>query len=142
MVSAEQARAARAAGAAFLVSPGATPLLLDAMAAVGLPFLPGCATASEAIALLERGIACAKLFPAEAAGGVALAGALAGPFPQLRLCPTGGIDPVSAPAYLRLPNVACVGGTWLAPEALLAAGDWSGVAALARAASELRPAVR
>lgn len=139
IVTAEQIAQARAAGARFLVSPGSTPRLLDALQASELPFLAGCATPSDAVALLERGIACAKLFPAEVVGGIAMARALAGPFPQLRLCPTGGIDATSAPGYLRLPNVACVGGTWLARGPLPAAeGDWSGVVALARAASELR----
>ncbi|HEX4805165.1 MAG TPA: bifunctional 4-hydroxy-2-oxoglutarate aldolase/2-dehydro-3-deoxy-phosphogluconate aldolase, partial [Conexibacter sp.] len=113
VTGADDARAARDAGARFLVAPGATPSLLDALAASGLPYLPGCATPSELIALQERGLHAAKLFPAEAVGGVAFAQALAGPFPRMRLCPTGGIDQDGAAAYLALPNVACVGGTWL-----------------------------
>jgi 2-dehydro-3-deoxyphosphogluconate aldolase/(4S)-4-hydroxy-2-oxoglutarate aldolase len=109
------------------------------MSASGLPFLAGCATASELVALVERGIGCAKLFPAEAVGGVATARAIGGPFPHLRLCPTGGIDAASAPEYLRLPNVACVGGTWIARGPLPTAdGDWSGVVARARSAAALR----
>jgi 2-dehydro-3-deoxyphosphogluconate aldolase/(4S)-4-hydroxy-2-oxoglutarate aldolase len=98
ITNASQVDAARAAGARFLVSPGATPALLDAMTASGLPYLAGVATPSDALALLERGITCAKLFPAAAIGGIAMAQALGGPFPHLRLCPTGGIDADSAAA--------------------------------------------
>ena len=134
VASAEQVAAAAAAGARFLVSPGQTPRLLDALEASGLPFLAGCATPSDVLALLERGIGCAKLFPAEVVGGVAMARALAGPFPQLRLCPTGGISPESAADYLALPNVACVGGSWIAA----GAPDWSVVTARARTAAALR----
>jgi 2-dehydro-3-deoxyphosphogluconate aldolase / (4S)-4-hydroxy-2-oxoglutarate aldolase len=105
----EQGEAAMDAGARFLVSPGATPALLDA----GLPLLPGAATPSEVMALLERGIAAAKFFPAAASGGVPALRALAGPFPQVRFCATGGIDATTAPGYLALPNVACVGGSWM-----------------------------
>ena len=104
-----QGEDALAAGAGFLVSPGATPALLDA----GLPLLAGVATPSDVMALLERGITAAKFFPAEASGGVAALRAFAGPFPQVRFCPTGGIDAAKAPAYLALPNVACVGGSWM-----------------------------
>jgi 2-dehydro-3-deoxyphosphogluconate aldolase/(4S)-4-hydroxy-2-oxoglutarate aldolase len=137
LTSAQQVADARAAGASFLVSPGATPRLLDAFEASGLPFLAGCATPSDVLALVERGIGCAKLFPAGAAGGLALARALAGPFPDVRLCPTGGIDLASAPDWLALPNVACVGGTWIARHPL-PEDDWSGVVANARAAAALR----
>jgi 2-dehydro-3-deoxyphosphogluconate aldolase/(4S)-4-hydroxy-2-oxoglutarate aldolase len=108
-----QIEEALAAGARFLVSPGATPALLDAMQASGVPFLPGAATASEIVALIERGIFHAKLFPAEVVGGVRALQAFAGPFPQMRFCPTGGIDAAKAPSYLALPNVACVGGSWM-----------------------------
>ena len=104
---------ALAAGARFLVSPGATPRLLDAMQACGVPFLPGVATASEIVALLERDITHAKLFPAEVVGGIRALQAFAGPFPHVRFCPTGGIDAVKAPGYLAQPNVACVGGSWM-----------------------------
>lgn len=104
---------ALAAGARFLVSPGATPRLLDAMQACGVPFLPGVATASEIVALLERDITHAKLFPAEVVGGIKALKAFAGPFPRLRFCPTGGIDATNAPDYLAQPNVACVGGSWM-----------------------------
>lgn len=102
-----------AAGARFLVSPGTTPRLLDALQASGVPFLPGAATASDLVALVEREITHAKLFPAEVVGGVAALKAFAGPFPQLRFCPTGGITAANAPAYLAQPNVACVGGSWM-----------------------------
>jgi 2-dehydro-3-deoxyphosphogluconate aldolase/(4S)-4-hydroxy-2-oxoglutarate aldolase len=111
VTSPTQAEAALAAGARFLVSPGTTPRLLDALR--GAPFLPGVATASEVLALLERGIELAKFFPAEASGGVAAVQALGGPFPQMRFCPTGGIDATKAEAYLELPNVASVGGSWM-----------------------------
>ncbi len=107
---------ALAAGAQFLVSPGTTPRLLDALEDSGVPFLPGVATASDIIALLERGITAAKFFPAEASGGVAALRAFAGPFPQVSFCPTGGIDAAKAPGYLALGNVACVGGSWMLTE--------------------------
>jgi 2-dehydro-3-deoxyphosphogluconate aldolase/(4S)-4-hydroxy-2-oxoglutarate aldolase len=122
---------------AFAVSPGATVRLLEAARASPVPLLPGVATASEAMAVLESGFTLAKLFPAEPAGGVALLKALAGPLPELRFCPTGGIDAGNAAAYLRLSNVLCVGGSWLAPADAIAAGDWRRITALARAASEL-----
>lgn len=109
----QQVDDALAAGARFLVSPGATPALLDAMQASGVPFLAGTATPSDVIALLERGITHAKFFPAEANGGVKTLKAFAGPFPQMRFCPTGGIDLAKAPDYLALPNVVCVGGSWM-----------------------------
>lgn len=133
-----QARDARAAGAQGLVCPGTTPRLLDALLTSGLPFLAGCATPSEAVALLERDITCAKLFPANQLGGVAAARAFAGPFPQLRLCPTGGVDAASAAEYLRLPNVPCVGGTWITRDPLPGDGDWSSITQRARTAAELR----
>lgn len=134
---------AHAAGARFLVSPGVTPPLVDAMTASGLPFLAGCATPSDVMALFERGITCAKLFPAEVVGGIAMARALAGPFPDMRLCATGGIDAANAADYLRMPNVACVGGSWIARGPLPAnGGDYSGVVARARSASELRALLR
>ncbi|MDA0166608.1 bifunctional 4-hydroxy-2-oxoglutarate aldolase/2-dehydro-3-deoxy-phosphogluconate aldolase [Solirubrobacter ginsenosidimutans] len=104
---------ALAAGARFLVSPGATPTLLDGLQDSGVPFLPGTATPSDLVALIERGITHAKLFPAEVVGGVKALKAFSGPFPQLRFCPTGGINAANAPDYLALPNVACVGGSWM-----------------------------
>ena len=109
----QQADDALAAGARFLVSPGATPNLLDAMQAADVPFLAGTATPSDVLALLERGITYAKFFPAEINGGTTALKAFHGPFPQMRFCPTGGIDLSKAPDYLALPNVACVGGSWM-----------------------------
>ncbi|MGW0776291.1 bifunctional 4-hydroxy-2-oxoglutarate aldolase/2-dehydro-3-deoxy-phosphogluconate aldolase [Streptomyces sp. NPDC002835] len=126
-----------AAGARFLVGPGWTDTLLDAMRASGVPFLPGVSTASEVVALLERGVSGMKFFPAEAAGGIPYLKSLAGPLPQARFCPTGGVSLASAPAYLGLPNVACVGGTWMLPADAVRAGDWARVAGLAREAAGL-----
>ncbi|MGH3951129.1 MAG: bifunctional 4-hydroxy-2-oxoglutarate aldolase/2-dehydro-3-deoxy-phosphogluconate aldolase [Pseudonocardiaceae bacterium] len=125
------------AGAQFLVSPGSTATLLDAMAAAGLPFLPGVSTVSEVLSVLERGLTEMKFFPAEAAGGRAYLKAIAGPLPQVRFCPTGGITPRTAPEYLELPNVGCVGGSWLAPADALAAGDWTSVKQMATEAAAL-----
>jgi 2-dehydro-3-deoxyphosphogluconate aldolase/(4S)-4-hydroxy-2-oxoglutarate aldolase len=138
LLSADDVARAKAAGARFGVSPGSTPGLRAAVAAVGLPFLPGVATASEAMAVAEEGFTVAKLFPAAAVGGVALLKSLAAPLPKLRFCPTGGIDAASAPAYLALPNVICVGGSWMVAAADIKAGDFAGIAAKARAAAALR----
>jgi 2-dehydro-3-deoxyphosphogluconate aldolase / (4S)-4-hydroxy-2-oxoglutarate aldolase len=132
------AKAARDAGATFLVSPGATPRLMDAMLDTGLPFLPGTATVSEVIAVLEYGVTQMKFFPAEASGGTAYLGSLPTVVPAARFCPTGGIRAESAPDYLALPNVGCVGGSWLTPKAALAAGDWDTVTRLAAEAAALR----
>ncbi|WP_351230422.1 bifunctional 4-hydroxy-2-oxoglutarate aldolase/2-dehydro-3-deoxy-phosphogluconate aldolase [Streptomyces sp. NPDC002133] len=126
-----------AAGARFLVSPGWTDALLDAMASSGVPFLPGVSTTSEVVALLERGVGEMKFFPAEAAGGTPYLKSLAGPLPQARFCPTGGISLQTAPSYLALPNVGCVGGTWMLPPDALAARDWARVESLAREAAAL-----
>lgn len=130
---------AAAAGARFLVSPGWTDALLDAMASSGVPFLPGVSTASEVVGLLERGVHEMKFFPAEASGGTPYLTSLAGPLPQARFCPTGGITRASAGSYLRLPNVGCVGGTWMLPPDAVATRDWHRVETLARQASALRP---
>ncbi|MCX7513282.1 bifunctional 4-hydroxy-2-oxoglutarate aldolase/2-dehydro-3-deoxy-phosphogluconate aldolase [Frateuria sp. STR12] len=130
-------RAAHEAGARFAVSPGATARLLDAAEDIALPLLPGAATASEAMALLERGYRHLKFFPAVPAGGARLLAAWSGPLPQLRFCPTGGISAASAGEFLALPNVLCVGGSWLTPADKLAAGDWAGIEQLARAAASL-----
>ncbi|MQS34285.1 bifunctional 4-hydroxy-2-oxoglutarate aldolase/2-dehydro-3-deoxy-phosphogluconate aldolase [Streptomyces katsurahamanus] len=138
VISAANVDAAVAAGARFLVSPGWTDRLLDAMQRSGRPFLPGVSTTSEAVALLERGVTEMKFFPAEAAGGTAYLKSLAGPLPQARFCPTGGVSLASAPSYLALPNVGCVGGTWMLPADALAAKDWGRVTALAAEASALR----
>ncbi|MCW7943668.1 keto-deoxy-phosphogluconate aldolase [Streptomyces hygroscopicus] len=133
-----QVAACVAAGARFLVSPGWTDALLAAMQASGVPFLPGVSTTSEVVALLERGVREMKFFPAQAAGGTAYLKSLAGPLPQARFCPTGGIGPADAPEYLALPNVGCVGGTWMVPQDALAAHDWARVERLAREAAGLR----
>ncbi|MGR3504975.1 MAG: bifunctional 4-hydroxy-2-oxoglutarate aldolase/2-dehydro-3-deoxy-phosphogluconate aldolase [Paracoccaceae bacterium] len=133
--------AVQGAGAVFAVSPGATDRLLSACEERALPLLPGAATATEAMRLLERGYTMQKFFPAEVAGGTAALRALASPLPQIGFCPTGGIGPANAADYLALPNVTCVGGSWVAPANLIAAGDWDGIKALARAAANLpRPA--
>ena len=133
----EQVTRSVEAGARFLVSPGWTDSLLDAMRASGVPYLPGVSTASEVLALLERGVRELKFFPAEAAGGTAYLKSLYGPLPQVRFCPTGGIGPGSASDYLALPNVPCVGGSWMLPADALAARDWARVETLAREAAGL-----
>ena len=138
IVTPGQAKEARDAGAQFLVSPGSTPTLLGAMADTGLPFLPGTATVSEVLAVLEAGYTELKFFPAEASGGAAFLKSIAGPVPAARFCPTGGITAATAPSYLALPNVGCVGGSWLTPADALATGDWDRVARLASEAAALR----
>ncbi|MFE2422178.1 bifunctional 4-hydroxy-2-oxoglutarate aldolase/2-dehydro-3-deoxy-phosphogluconate aldolase [Streptomyces hokutonensis] len=132
-----QVKESVAAGAGFLVSPGWTELLLESMRGAGVPFLPGVSTTSEVVALLERGVREMKFFPAAAAGGTAYLRSLAGPLPQARFCPTGGIGIDSAPEYLALPNVGCVGGSWMIPADALAARDWGRIEALAREAATL-----
>jgi 2-dehydro-3-deoxyphosphogluconate aldolase/(4S)-4-hydroxy-2-oxoglutarate aldolase len=129
--------AAKEAGATFGVSPGSTPALLDAAEEAGLPMLPGAATASEAMALLERGYDVLKFFPAEASGGVPALKGIGGPLPQITFCPTGGINSANALSYLSLPNVICAGGSWVAPNDLVAAQDWDGITALAAEAAKL-----
>ena len=124
------------AGAAFGVSPGTTARLAAAAAESDLPFLPGAATASEAMALADRGFDVVKFFPAAAAGGAATLRAWQAPLPDLRFCPTGGVTLDNAGSYLALSNVACVGGSWVAPADRIAAADWAGIGELARAASE------
>ncbi|MEV2214672.1 bifunctional 4-hydroxy-2-oxoglutarate aldolase/2-dehydro-3-deoxy-phosphogluconate aldolase [Streptomyces sp. NPDC050997] len=138
VITPAQVRESVAAGARFLVSPGWTDVLLEAMRESGVPFLPGVSTTSEVVALLERGVREMKFFPAEAAGGTAYLRSLAGPLPQARFCPTGGVGPGNAPEYLALPNVGCVGGTWMLPQDAIEARDWERVEALARAAAGLR----
>lgn len=137
LLTPEDVAAAKAAGARFGVSPGATPRLIAACIAEGLPLLPGAATASEVMALFEQGYDMLKFFPAEAAGGAPALKAIGAPIPQVAFCPTGGITPENARAYLSLPNVICAGGSWVAPKAMVAAGDWAGIEALARDASRL-----
>ena len=137
IVSPAQADQAVAAGAQFLVSPGSTPRLLDAMLATGVPFLPGTASVSEALAVLEAGVSEMKFFPAEAAGGAPYLKSIASPLPAARFCPTGGITAASAASYLALTNVGCVGGSWLTPADAIAAGDWARITELASAAAAL-----
>lgn len=137
LISPEDVRAARRAGARFGVSPGATDRLLAACEAEGLPTLPGAATASEAMVLLERGYDMLKFFPAEASGGAPALKAIGAPLPQITFCPTGGVTPSNALSYLALSNVLCAGGSWVAPPDLMAAGDWAGIESLARTASML-----
>lgn len=137
VVTAEDVRNAKAAGAEFLVSPGCTLSLLEAARTEGLPLLPGVNSPSEAMLLLEQGQRHLKFFPAEAAGGVPMLKSIMGPLPQLRFCPTGGINPESAAKYLGLANVACVGGTWMLDKAAIAAGDWAEIERLSRLAAAL-----
>jgi 2-dehydro-3-deoxyphosphogluconate aldolase / (4S)-4-hydroxy-2-oxoglutarate aldolase len=124
-------RQAIAAGAQFLVSPGTTDRLLDAVDEAGVPFLPGVASPSEVMRVLERGQREMKFFPAEACGGRAFLSAMASPFPDARFCPTGGITPATAPRYRELANVGCVGGSWLTPADAIAAHDWQRIEKLA-----------
>ncbi len=137
LISPADVRAAKAAGAVFGVSPGATDELLAAAEAEDLPLLPGAATATEAMRLLARGYDMLKFFPAEASGGVRALKSIAAPLPQLRFCPTGGVTAANAGAYLSLANVICVGGSWLAPKALVKARKWAEITALAAAAQAL-----
>lgn len=132
--------AAREAGAVFGVSPGASPALLAKASAHAndFPFLPGVMTPSDVMSALAVGFTAMKLFPAKQAGGIDMLKAISGPFPQVLFCPTGGIDAESAPSYLALPNVACVGGSWLAPAAAVAKKDWAEIERRAKLAAGLR----
>jgi 2-dehydro-3-deoxyphosphogluconate aldolase/(4S)-4-hydroxy-2-oxoglutarate aldolase len=134
----EALRQVAAAGATFAVSPGLTRPLVEAAAQSSIPLLPGVMTPTEVMAAMDAGFRFLKLFPAEQAGGIPMLKALAGPFKELRFCPTGGVTPASAPDYLAQPNVVCVGGSWLTPRALLEAGDWKAIQGLAREAVSLR----
>ena len=129
--------AAREAGAVFGVSPGAPAALLAKAAQYDFPFLPGVMTPTDVMSVLAAGFTAMKLFPAKQAGGIDMLKAINGPFPQVLFCPTGGIDAESAPHYLALPNVACVGGSWLTPTALVANEDWAGIERRAEIASKL-----
>ena len=135
VLSVEDLRAAADAGATFAISPGATPALLEAGVHAPIPYLPAVATASELMQGLARGYHCFKFFPAGAAGGTALLKSFAGPFPQARFCPTGGITQETVGTYLALPNVLCAGGSWLSPPEALAARDWARIEALASQAA-------
>ena len=137
VLDAGQMRKAEEIGAAFMVSPGGSPALLDAAEDCSVPLLPGAATASEAMTLLERGCRFQKFFPAEQAGGTAYLKALSSPLAAIRFCPTGGISAKNAADYLALGNVVCVGGSWVAPADAVQAGDWARIEDLARAAAAL-----
>ncbi|WP_018762244.1 bifunctional 4-hydroxy-2-oxoglutarate aldolase/2-dehydro-3-deoxy-phosphogluconate aldolase [Arthrobacter sp. 135MFCol5.1] len=132
-----QADAAVQAGASFLVSPGVTPALLTHMLSLDVPVLPGVATVGEVMAVLEAGLDAMKFFPAGPAGGPSYLAAIGAPIPHVRFCPTGGISPGTAPDYLKLPNVACVGGSWLTPADAVAAKDWGRITSLAGGAAAL-----
>ena len=131
-----------AAGAHFGVSPGLTPALIDAARTSGLAMLPGVMTPSDAIAARAAGFTELKLFPAQQAGGLGMLKAMGGPFPDVTFCPTGGVTATSAPDFLALPNVGCVGGSWLTPKDAVMAGDWERITALAREAAGLRAFVQ
>jgi 2-dehydro-3-deoxyphosphogluconate aldolase / (4S)-4-hydroxy-2-oxoglutarate aldolase len=132
---------ARALGARFGISPGGTPELLKAAAAGDLPFAPGIATASELMQALAHGLDIVKFFPAEQSGGIKALRALAGPFPNMRVCPTGGIGEANAASWLAEPNVLAVGGSWLCPTADIKSGNWAGISAMCtRAMKMLKPA--
>ncbi|QXV58610.1 bifunctional 4-hydroxy-2-oxoglutarate aldolase/2-dehydro-3-deoxy-phosphogluconate aldolase [Amycolatopsis sp. TNS106] len=133
----EHAKQAADAGAKFLVTPGCTDAVLDAAFETGLPFLPGASTVSEAMRLAERGLTALKFFPAEASGGGAYLKSIGGPLPGLKFCPTGGITVKTAPDYLALSNVGCIGGSWLTPKDALAAKDFGKIEAFAAEASKL-----
>ena len=137
MLTPAQVQDAKAAGAIFGVSPGATPSLIAASLEFDLPLLPGAATATEAMLLLEQGFIFQKFFPAEAAGGALALGSMVGPLPQITFCPTGGVTLENAKTYLALPNTLCVGGSWIAPKALVAAGAWDEITQIARRAADL-----
>ena len=126
------------AGARFAISPGATDTLFDAAKASAVPLIPGIATASELMRGLEHGWRRFKFFPAESSGGIAALKGFGGPLPMARFCPTGGIDAAKAPAYLALPNVACVGGSWMVPGDAVKAGDWARIGALAAETASLK----
>jgi len=128
----------RRAGGRFAVSPGYTDALAGAARSSGMPFLPGVQTVSEAMVLRELGFGILKFFPADAAGGLTWIKAVGAPLAGLRFCPTGGITAETAPAYLALPNVACVGGSWVAPRVAVATGDWQSIERLAAKAAALK----
>ncbi|WP_082553301.1 MULTISPECIES: bifunctional 4-hydroxy-2-oxoglutarate aldolase/2-dehydro-3-deoxy-phosphogluconate aldolase [unclassified Phycicoccus] len=139
VVTPEQVRQVQDAGAQFIVTPGSPPRLLEAALASGLPLLAGAGTLTEMLTLAEAGLEAMKFFPAEASGGRPYLSAVAGPCPQLRFCPTGGITRETAADWLALPNVGCVGGSWLTPKDAVARGDWDVVERLAAEAATLRP---
>jgi 2-dehydro-3-deoxyphosphogluconate aldolase / (4S)-4-hydroxy-2-oxoglutarate aldolase len=140
VLSKGQLVASARAGARFIVSPGVNDDLLKAAEDSPVPFLPGAATASEVMQLMDKGYTIQKFFPAEPAGGIAYLKALASPLPAVRFCPTGGISEKNAGAYLALPNVVCVGGSWVAPKDAIGLGDWPRITRLAREAVAMRRA--
>jgi 2-dehydro-3-deoxyphosphogluconate aldolase/(4S)-4-hydroxy-2-oxoglutarate aldolase len=141
ILNADDLAQAEAIGARFGISPGATPDLLKAAAASALPFAPGIATASELMLGLSRGFNLVKFFPAEQSGGIKVLRALAGPFPDVRFCPTGGIGEANAASWLAEPNVVAVGGSWLCPAADIRSGNWAGITAICnRTMKLLKPA--
>lgn len=137
VTTASQVKAVARAGAAFVVTPGTPFSLIDAVEDLGLPVLPGAGTVTEMMRLRDLGITLQKFFPAEASGGTAFLRAVGGPLPELQFCPTGGISALNGAEYVALPNVACVGGSWLTPEDAVTSGDWSRIERLAREASAL-----
>lgn len=137
IVTPDDLKKAVEAGSTFLVSPGTTAELIEAAKNSDVPLLPGIATPSEAMNLLAHGFTHMKFFPAESAGGVSMVKSIGGPLPQITFCPTGGINLAKAPEYLSLPNVACVGGTWMAPKELIAEKRWDEIEKLAREAAQL-----
>ena len=141
VLNAHDVETARKAGARFIVSPGLSAEVVRAARSAELAVLPGVATASEVMRALDLGLRHLKFFPAEAAGGTAMLKSLAGPFPQVRFCPTGGIGPANARSYLAQPNVLCVGGSWMAPAAAQAEGDWGGITERAAEAAALTVSV-
>jgi len=137
ILDAAQFKAATEAGARFIVSPGLTPQLIDAAAGSDVPLLPGAVTPGEIMAARESGYKLLKFFPAEQAGGASFLKALSSPLAEVRFCPTGGIGAGNARDYLALPNVICVGGSWVAPDSMIASGDWDGITRLAAEAALL-----
>lgn len=137
VINTETLQQSIAAGAEFLVSPGVTDSLLDEALASGVPLLPGVISPSEVMRLLEKGITAMKFFPAQAAGGIPMLKAIGAPLPQVSFCPTGGVNPGNARDYLALTNVACVGGSWMAPTSLVDAGDWTEIKRLAVEAASI-----
>jgi 2-dehydro-3-deoxyphosphogluconate aldolase/(4S)-4-hydroxy-2-oxoglutarate aldolase len=137
LLTPEDVSVAKLVGARFGVSPGSTPRLLDAAEAAGLPMLPGVATPSEAMAAADRGLTHLKFFPAEQNWGATALQAWAGPLPHLTFCPTGGVSQDNARDYLNLPNVVCVGGSWVAPKDLVVAREWTAIETIARQAAEI-----
>ena len=135
--TARDAQIAADAGSRFVVSPGTTSSILEGCQSAGLPLLPGAASVSEMMALAEQGYSVQKFFPANAAGGISFIKSLSSPLPDLTFCPTGGITKTTAPDWLALPNIACVGGSWIAPQALIESGNFAEITNRARVAAHL-----